>query len=120
MSPGVDGALWVATTHGIWKVNSDLSYQRILTRNFNAYIGNVIAHPDGSFYFMEKYPDSGKIFQWRDGKVTERVTLKDNLHDFVRRGETLWANGDLHMVAFRPNREPEVLEAGRDAPIGGE
>lgn len=119
LSPDVDGALWVATTHGIWKVNSDLSYRRILTRNSNAYIGNVIAHPDGSFFFIEKYADGGKIFQWRDGQVTERIALKDNLHDFVLRGETVWANGDLHMVVFRPNREPEVLEAGRDAPIGG-
>lgn len=119
LSPSFDGALWVTTTHSIWKIDPDLSYNKILTRNFEGYIGNVIAHPDGSFFYMEKYPDGGKIFQWRDGQVTERVALKTNLHDFALRGETVWANGDLYMVAFRPNREPEVLKAGKDAPIGG-
>lgn len=114
------GLLWVATTHGIWRIYSDLSLLRILTRNLNAYVGNVIAHPDGSLFFMEKYADGGKIFEWRNGQVTERIALKDNLHDFVLRGETVWANGDLHLVALRPNSEPEVLEAGRDAPLGGE
>jgi ligand-binding sensor domain-containing protein len=120
LSAGFDDALWVATSHGIWKVTSDLSYQKVLTRNLDGYIGNVIAHPDGSFFYMEKYPEGGKIFQWRDGHVTERIALKDNLHDFVLRGETVWVSGDRHMVAFRPNRQPEVLEAGHDAPIGGE
>ena len=119
LSTGLDDSLWVATTHGIWKVNSDLGFQRILTSNFDGYIGNVIAHPDGSFFFMEKYATGGKIFQWQHGKVSERISLNDNLHDFVLRGETIWANGDRHMVAFRPNREPEVLKDGQDAPIGG-
>ena len=119
LTAGFDDSLWVATSHGIWRVNSDLSYHRILTRNFEGYIGNVIAHRDGSFFFMEKYPAGGKIFQWHDEQVTERISLNDNLHDFVLRGETVWANGDRHMVAFRPNRQLEILRAGQDAPIGG-
>lgn len=119
VSASLDGALWISTTHAIWKVNPDLSYHKILTRNFEGYIGNVIAHPDGSLFYMEKYPHGGKIFQWRDGQVTERIALKTNLHDFAVRGETVWANGDRYLVALRPNRKPEVFEAGKDAPIGG-
>jgi ligand-binding sensor domain-containing protein/two-component sensor histidine kinase len=119
LSASLDGALWVATTHSIWKIYPDLSYKKILTRSFNGYIGNVIAHPDGSFFYMEKYPDGGKIFQWRDGQVTERISLKTNLHYFLLRGQTVWASGDRYLIAFRPDRPPEVLEAGKDAPIGG-
>jgi signal transduction histidine kinase/ligand-binding sensor domain-containing protein len=119
LSASFDGALWVATAHSIWKIDPDLSFKKILTRNFDGHISNVIAHPDGSFFYMEKYPDGGKIFQWRDGQVIERIALKTNLHYFVLRGDTVWANGDRYMVAFRPNRAPEVLEAGKDAPIGG-
>ena len=119
LSASFDGALWVATTHSIWKIDSDLSFRKILTRTFDGYISNVIAHPDGSFFYMEKYPDGGKIFQWRNGQVIERIALKTNLHYFVLRGNTVWANGDRYVVAFRPNREPEVLQAGKDAPIGG-
>ena len=119
ISASFDGALWVSATHSIWKINPDLSYTKILTRTFNGYIGNVIAHPDGSFFYMEKYPDGGKIFQWRDSHVTERVALKTNLHYFVLRGETVWASGDSYLVALRPNREPEILRAGEDTPVGG-
>ena len=119
LSASFDGALWVATTRSIWKIDPDLSFRKILTRNLDGYISNVIAHPDGSFFFMEKYPEGGKIFQWRDRQVVERIALKTNLHYFVLRGNTVWANGDRYLVAFRPNREPEVLEAGKDAPIGG-
>ena len=119
VSAGLDETLWVTTTHSIWKINPDLSYQKVLTRDFDGYIGNVIAHPDGSIFYMEKYPDGGKIFQWRDGQITERIALKTNLHDFALRGETVWANGDRYTVALRPNREPEVLEEGKDAPVGG-
>ena len=119
LSAGLDETLWVTTTHSIWKINPDLSYQKVLTRDFDGYIGNVIAHPDGSLFYMEKYPQGGKIFQYRNGQVVERVALKTNLHDFALRGDTVWANGDRYMVALKPNREPEVLEAGKDAPIGG-
>ena len=119
LSASVDGTLWVATRHTIWKVESDRSYKKTLTRNFDGFIGNLIAHPDGSLFYMEKYPEGGKIFQWRDGHVTEHIALKTNLHDFALRGDTVWASGDRFMVAIRPNREPEVLEAGKDVPIGG-
>lgn len=119
LSASFDGALWVVTTHSIWKIDPDLSFRKIFTRNFDGYISNVIAHPDGSLFYMEKYPESGKIFQWRDGQVIERIALKTNLHYLALRGNTVWANGDCCMVAFRPNREPEVLEAGKDAPMGG-
>lgn len=119
LSPSLDGTLLVATTRSIWKVNPDLSYDRILTRNFVGYIGNVIAHPNGSIFFIEKHLDGGKIFEWRDGQVSLRIALKTNMHDFGIRGNTVWANGDRYLVALRPNREPEVLEAGKDIPIGG-
>jgi signal transduction histidine kinase/ligand-binding sensor domain-containing protein len=120
VSASWDDALWVATTHSIWRVAPDLSYKKILTRIFDGFISNVIAHPDGSLFYMEEYPDGGgKILQWRDGQITESVSLKANLQDFVLRGETVWANGDHYMVVFRPSQRPEVLEAGKDAPIGG-
>jgi ligand-binding sensor domain-containing protein len=119
LSASFDGSLWVATTHNIWKIDPDLSYRKILTRNFEGYIGNVVAHPDGSFFYMEKYPPGGKIFQVHDGQVTERVALKTNLHDLVLRGETVWASGDSYLIALRSNRIPEVLHAGKDEPIGG-
>src|SRR6185312_14104627 len=114
-----DGVLWLATTHSIWKVDPDRSYKRILTRNSNGEIRNLIAHPDGSLFFMEEYSDDeGQIIHWRDGRVIESVTLKANLQTFALRGETVWASADNHMVAFRPNRQPEILRAGRDSPIG--
>lgn len=119
LSASYDGSLWVATTHNIWKIDPDLNYRKILSRSFNGFIGNVVAHPDGSFFYMEKYPPGGAIFQWRNGQVTERVALKTNLHDLILRGETVWASGDSYLIALRPNRKPEVLHAGKDEPIGG-
>jgi len=119
LSASFDGSLWVATTHNIWKIDPNLSYRKILTRNFEGYIGNVVAHPDGSFFYMEKYPPGGKIFQWHDGQITECVSLKTNLHDLILRGETVWASGDSYLIALRSNRKPEILHAGKDEPIGG-
>jgi signal transduction histidine kinase len=115
-----DGALWVATTHSIWKVDPDRSYQKILTRSSNGFISNVIAHPDGSLFFMEEYSDNdGQILHWRDGRIIERVPLKANLQALALRGETVWANADNCMVIFRPGHPAEFLEAGRDVPLGG-
>jgi len=115
-----DGALWVATTHSIWKVGSDRSYKKILTRNSNGEIRNVIAHPDGSIFFMEEYSDiDGQILHWHDGRIIERIQLKANLQAFALRGETVWANADNGMVVFKPGHPAEFLKAGRDVPLGG-
>ncbi len=119
LSASFDGALWVAAAHSIWKIDPDLNYKKILTRNFDGHIGNVIAHPDGSFFYMEKYADGGKIFQVHEGHVTERVALQTNLHYFALRGNTVWASGDSYLVALRPNRKPEILRAGEGTPVGG-
>ena len=120
LSPGGDGGLYVAMTQSIWKINPDLSYRKILAREPGGYIGNLILHPNGSLFFMEKYADDdGKIFQWRDGQVTELISLKANLQGFVLRGRTVWANTDKCLVAFREGAEPEVLRVPTDLPGSG-
>jgi signal transduction histidine kinase len=120
LSPGGDGGLYVAMTQSIWKINPDLSYSKILAREPRGYITNLILHPDGSLFFMEKYADDdGKIFQWRDGRVTELIALKANLQGFVLRGRTVWANTDKCLIAFRESAEPEVLRVPTDIPGSG-
>src|SRR5204862_4003695 len=78
-----------------------------------------LAHPDGSIFYMEKYPDCGKIMQLRDGQITERLSLKTNLFGFVLRGQTVWANSEVCLVALREGQAPEILRAPEDIPGSG-
>ena len=119
LSASLDGSLLVSTTQSLWKVNPDLSLSRIVARSFNGYIGSAIAHPDGSIFYMEKYPDGGKIMQLRDGQITERLSLKTNLFGFVLRGQTVWANSEVCLVALREGQAPEILRAPEDIPGSG-
>jgi ligand-binding sensor domain-containing protein len=106
LSAGIDGCLYVAATQSIWKINTDISSRKILAREPGGYIGNLILVPDGSLFFMEKYADDdGKIFQLRDGQVTELISLKANLQGFVLRGQTVWANSDKMFDRFQRGGE---------------
>lgn len=119
LSASFDGSLYVVTTHNIWKINPDFSYDKILARRFDGYIGSAIAHPDGSIFFMEKHSDGGKILELRDGQVTELISPKTNLQGFVLRGQTVWANSDDSLIAFREGKEPEVLRVPDNIPGSG-
>lgn len=114
---GFDGSLYVARAHSIWKINPNLSYEKILARSLDGYICGVIEHPDGSLFFMEKYTDEdGKIFRLHHGQVTELICVKANLLGMVLRGRTVWANSDKCLIAFREGEEPEVLCVPTDIP----
>jgi ligand-binding sensor domain-containing protein len=114
---GLDGSLYVARANSIWKINPNLGCENILARSFDGYICGVIAHPDGSLFFMEKYTnEDGKIFRLQNGQVTELISVKANLLDLVLRGRTVWANSDKCLIAFSEGEKPEVLRVPTDIP----
>jgi ligand-binding sensor domain-containing protein/two-component sensor histidine kinase len=118
LTAGFNGLLYVVTKNSILEIAIDNSVRTIIKQDLpdNGVIANVIEHPDGSFYFMEKYPKYGRILRLHDGQITELISMKTNLQQFVLRGLTVWASSDTNLFAFRPGEEPEILRPSKDIP----
>lgn len=121
LTAGFNGVLYVVTKNSILEIATDNSVRAIIKQDLpdNGFFANVIAHPDGSFYFMEKYPKYGRILRLHNGQITELISMKTNLQQFVLRGMTVWASSDTNLFAFRPGEEPEILRSNFDIPAAG-
>jgi ligand-binding sensor domain-containing protein/two-component sensor histidine kinase len=120
LSLGFNGILYLVTTNRILEIADDNSIHTLIKLDLpdSGFLANVIAHPDGSLYYMEKYPMYGRVMRLRNGQLTELISMKTNLHLFALRGDTIWAMSDTHLFAFRSGQEPEIMRNGIDMPSG--
>ena len=121
LSVSIDGSLDVALSDCVLEIKNDNSVRTIAKPDLRdgGFVSKVMAHPDGSFYFMEKYPRYGRIMQSQDGQITELLSIKVNLQNLVLRGTTVWASSDVDLFAFRPGESPEILRNNIDIPAAG-
>jgi signal transduction histidine kinase/ligand-binding sensor domain-containing protein len=113
LKPGFDGAMFVITSGGAWQI-AGAGARKIYRSRI---IGDLIPHPGGSIFLVEKTAGGGHVMELRDGRATEVLFLKANAQNFVLRGEVVWLIFDRYAVAFRSGRQPEILGPADD--IGG-
>jgi signal transduction histidine kinase/ligand-binding sensor domain-containing protein len=111
---GFDGEMLVITSGGAWRISDGEGARKIYSSRV---IGDLIPHPRGSLFLVEKPAGGGHVIELRDGRATEVLFLKANAGNFVLRGEVVWLTFDRYVVAFRSGRKPEIL--GPADNIGG-